>query len=66
MIYFKGLSLTRASTAGYFEMLQTFAGALVAWIVVRTATVTWSQAVAGGVLVLAVGMVQRAQASSGG
>lgn len=63
MIYFKGLSLTRASTAGYFEMLQTFAGALVAWIVVRTATVTWSQAVAGGVLVFAVGMVQRAQSS---
>jgi drug/metabolite transporter (DMT)-like permease len=63
LIYFKGLSMTRASTAGYFEMLQTFAGALVAWLVVRSATLTVSQLVAGLVLVFAVAMVQRAQAS---
>jgi drug/metabolite transporter (DMT)-like permease len=63
LIYFRGLALTRASTAGYFEMLQTFAGALVAWLVVRSATLTWSQGLAGIVLVFAVAMVQRAQAS---
>ena len=31
LIYFKGLQLTRASTAGYFEMMQTLAAVLITW-----------------------------------
>ena len=31
LIYFKGLELTRASTAGYFEMMQTLAAVVITW-----------------------------------
>jgi drug/metabolite transporter (DMT)-like permease len=64
VLYFKGLSLTRASTAGYFEMLQTLAGALVAFLVVRSASLAPHQLAAGAVLVVAVAMVQRAQSAA--
>jgi drug/metabolite transporter (DMT)-like permease len=64
LIYFHGLARTRASTAGYFEMLQTLAGAAVTWILFDQA-LAWYQVIAGAVLVFAVAMVQRAQASVG-
>ncbi len=60
LIYFEGLRLTRASTAGYFEMLQTLAAVCITWgffhAVLRT-----SQMIAGIVLMAAVVMVQKAQ-----
>src|SRR5205814_8151590 len=31
LIYFQGLRLTRASTAGYFEMMQTLAAVCITW-----------------------------------
>src|SRR4029079_12971957 len=31
LIYFQGLHLTRASTAGYFEMMQTLAAVCITW-----------------------------------
>src|SRR5204862_671463 len=31
LIYFEGLRLTRASTAGYFEMIQTLAAVCITW-----------------------------------
>src|SRR5205814_8854880 len=31
LIYFEGLRLTRASTAGYFEMMQTLAAVVITW-----------------------------------
>jgi drug/metabolite transporter (DMT)-like permease len=60
VIYFKGLELTRASTAGYFEMCQTLVAVAVTWGWFGAA-LAWYQAVAGGVLLVAVAMVQRAQ-----
>ena len=58
--YFKGLARTRASTAGYFEMMQTVIGAAIAWLWFD-GTLTVTQAVAGAVLIAAVAMVQRVQ-----
>ena len=63
LIYFEGLRLTRASTAGYFEMMQTLAAVCITWGFFH-ATLRWHQVVAGIVLMAAVSMVQRAQAAA--
>jgi len=58
--YFRGLSATRASTAGYFEMMQTVIGAAISWLWFD-GSLTWYQAIAAIVLICAVAMVQRVQ-----
>jgi drug/metabolite transporter (DMT)-like permease len=63
LIYFKGLELTRASTAGYFEMMQTLAAVVITWGFFGNA-LAWWQVIAGLVLIFAVAMVQRAQAAT--
>src|SRR2546429_5064622 len=63
LIYFEGLRLTPASTAGYFEMMQTLAAVCITWGFFH-ATLHWHQVVAGIVLMVAVAMVQRAQAAA--
>jgi drug/metabolite transporter (DMT)-like permease len=60
LIYFKGLELTRASTAGYFEMMQTLTAVLITWVGFGAA-LAWYQVMAAVVLMAAVVMVQRAQ-----
>src|SRR5579862_7141491 len=60
VIYFAGLRHTRASTAGYFEMLQTLAALVVTWGLFGDALAP-HQIAAGVVLVGAVAMVQRVQ-----
>src|SRR5438046_4164631 len=60
VIYFEGLRLTRASTAGYFEMMQTLAAVCITWGVFH-ATLQPHQVFSGLVLVAAVAMVQRVQ-----
>lgn len=60
LIYFKGLELTRASTAGYFEMMQTVVAVVISWWFFHYA-LTWYEVIAAVVLVVAVAMVQRAQ-----
>jgi drug/metabolite transporter (DMT)-like permease len=60
LFYFKGLELTRASTAGYFEMMQTLVAVVITWGFFNAALL-WYQAVAGIVLIGAVAMVQHAQ-----
>jgi DME family drug/metabolite transporter len=60
LLYFKGLSLTRASTAGYFEMLQTLAAVLITWGAFHEA-LSPLQVVAALALIGAVALVQRAQ-----
>ena len=60
LIYFRGLSMTRASTAGYFEMMQTLAAVVITWGVFGAA-LTWYQVIAAVVLIIAVSRVQRAQ-----
>ncbi len=60
LIYFEGLRLTRASTAGYFEMMQTLAAVCITWGVFH-ATLQLHQVFSGLVLVAAVAMVQRVQ-----
>src|SRR5213592_2520460 len=62
LIYFQGLHLTRASTAGYFEMMQTLAAVCITWGFFH-ASLHWHQVIAGMVLMAAVTMVQRAQAA---
>src|SRR6266513_734438 len=62
LIYFEGLRLTRASTAGYFEMMQTLAAVFITWGFFH-AGLHWHQVIAGIVLMAAVAMVQRAQAA---
>ncbi|HEX4638211.1 MAG TPA: DMT family transporter [Chthoniobacterales bacterium] len=62
LIYFRGLSLTRASTAGYFEMMQTLAAVCITWGFFHAA-LRPHQIVAGIVLMAAVAMVQRVQAT---
>src|SRR2546423_1343542 len=64
LIYFEGLRLTRASTAGYFEMMQTLAAVCITWGFFH-ATLQAHQIVAGVVLMAAVAMVQRVQANVG-
>jgi drug/metabolite transporter (DMT)-like permease len=60
VIYFRGLALTRASTAGYFEMMQTLASVVVTWGFFQ-ATLAWWQVIAAVVLIGAVAMVQYEQ-----
>jgi drug/metabolite transporter (DMT)-like permease len=60
VIYFRGLSLTRASTAGYFEMMQTLAAVIITWCFAGAALLWW-QVIAAIVLIAAVVLVQRAQ-----
>src|SRR6266566_2137902 len=64
LVYFEGLRLTRASTAGYFEMMQTLAAVCITWGFFH-ATLRAHQIVAGVVLMAAVAMVQRVQANVG-
>lgn len=61
LIYFEGLRLTRASTAGYFEMMQTLAAVVITWGFFHAA-LRWHQIVAGLFLMAAVAMVQHVQA----
>jgi DME family drug/metabolite transporter len=58
LIYFEGLRLTRASTAGYFEMMQTVAAVCITWGFFH-ATLHPHQVVAALVLMAAVAMVQK-------
>lgn len=60
LIYFEGLRLTRASTAGYFEMMQTLAAVCITWGFFHAA-LRPHQVVAALVLMAAVTMVQRVQ-----
>ena len=62
LIYFEGLRLTRASTAGYFEMMQTLAAVCITWGFFHAA-LRPHQVVAAIVLIATVAMVQRAQAA---
>ena len=64
LIYFAGLARTRASTAGYFEMMQTVCAVAITWGFFGAA-LAWYQIVAAGVLIGAVAMVQHAQAGIG-
>jgi drug/metabolite transporter (DMT)-like permease len=61
LIYFEGLRLTRASTAGYFEMMQTLAAVCITWGFFHAA-LRPHQIAAAIVLMAAVTMVQRVQA----
>lgn len=60
LIYFWGMRHTRASTAGYFEMAQTLAGAAISWMVFND-KLKIHQILAGCILLFAVTMLQRAQ-----
>jgi len=60
LIYFEGLRLTRASTAGYFEMMQTLAAVCITWGFFHAA-LRLHQVIAALVLMAAVAMVQRVQ-----
>ncbi|MBA2585083.1 MAG: DMT family transporter [Chthoniobacterales bacterium] len=62
LIYFEGLRRTRASTAGYFEMMQTLAAVCITWGFFH-ATLQPHQVVAAIGLMAAVAMVQKAQAA---
>jgi drug/metabolite transporter (DMT)-like permease len=62
LIYFEGLRLTRASTAGYFEMMQTLAAVCITWGFFHAA-LRPHQIIAAIILIAAVAMVQRAQAA---
>ncbi len=60
LIYFEGLRLTRASTAGYFEMMQTLAAVCITWGFFH-ASLHLHQVVAALVLIAAVAMVHHVQ-----
>jgi DME family drug/metabolite transporter len=60
LLYFQGLQLTRASTAGYFEMMQTLVAVVITWGWFG-ASLSPLQIVAAIVLIGAVAMGQRAQ-----
>jgi drug/metabolite transporter (DMT)-like permease len=60
LIYFQGLRLTRASTAGYFEMMQTLAAVCITWGVFR-ASLHVHQVAAAIILIAAVAMVHHVQ-----
>jgi drug/metabolite transporter (DMT)-like permease len=62
LIYFAGLARTKASTAGYFEMMQTLVAVVITWGVFHAA-LDVTQVIGAIVLVAAVAMVQRAQAT---
>src|SRR2546430_8204161 len=55
LIYFQGLHLTRASTAGYFGMMQTLAAACISWGVLP-ANLHLQQVIAAIVLIVAAAM----------
>jgi drug/metabolite transporter, DME family len=60
LIYFEGLRLTKASTAGYFEMMQTLAAVCITWGFFH-ASLHGHQVLAGVILMAAVTMVQKVQ-----
>ena len=60
LIYFQGLHLTRASTAGYFEMMQTLAAVCITWGFFH-ASLHPHQVIAAMVLIAAVAMVHHVQ-----
>jgi drug/metabolite transporter (DMT)-like permease len=60
LIYFQGLHLTRASTAGYFEMMQTLAAVCITWGIFH-ATLHAHQVIAALILIVAVAMVHHVQ-----
>jgi drug/metabolite transporter (DMT)-like permease len=60
LIYFQGLHLTRASTAGYFEMMQTLAAVCITWGFFH-ASLHPHQVIGAIVLIAAVAMVHRVQ-----
>jgi drug/metabolite transporter (DMT)-like permease len=60
LIYFQGLHLTRASTAGYFEMMQTLAAVCITWGFFH-ASLHPHQVMAAIVLIAAVAMVHYVQ-----
>src|SRR6478736_380623 len=60
LIYFQGLHLTRASTAGYFEMMQTLAAVCITWGFFH-ASLHPHQVIAAVVLIAAVAMVHHIQ-----
>jgi len=60
LIYFQGLRLTRASTAGYFEMMQTLAAVCITWGFFHASLHT-HQVIAAVVLITAVAMVHHVQ-----
>ena len=60
LIYFQGLHLTRASTAGYFEMMQTLAAVCITWGIFH-ATLYAHQVIAALILIAAVAMVHHVQ-----
>ncbi len=60
LIYFQGLRLTRASTAGYFEMMQTLAAVCITWGIFH-ASLYPHQVIAAVVLIIAVAMVHHVQ-----
>jgi drug/metabolite transporter (DMT)-like permease len=60
LIYYEGLRLTRASTAGYFEMMQTLAAVCITWGFFR-ASLHPHQVLAAMVLIGAVAMVHHVQ-----
>ena len=62
LIYFEGLRRTRASTAGYFEMMQTLAAVCITWGFFGAA-LRLHQIFAALILIAAVAMVQRVQSS---
>ncbi|MCE9575469.1 MAG: DMT family transporter [Deltaproteobacteria bacterium] len=64
LFYFRGLALTRASTAGYFEMMQTLVAVVITWGFFHAPLEVY-QVAAGLALIAAVAMVQRAQARVG-
>jgi drug/metabolite transporter (DMT)-like permease len=57
-LYFAGLARTRASVATFAEMAQTFASLIITWGVLGEA-LTLHQAVAGGLLLVAVFFINR-------
>src|SRR6266536_5910113 len=60
LIYFEGLRLTRASTAGYFEMMQTLAAVCITWGFFH-ASLYPHQVIAALILIAAVAMVHHVQ-----
>jgi drug/metabolite transporter (DMT)-like permease len=60
LIYFQGLHLTQASTAGYFEMMQTLAAVCITWGFFH-ASLHRHQIIAAIILVVAVAMVHHVQ-----
>ena len=60
LVYFQGLHLTQASTAGYFEMMQTLAAVCITWGFFH-AGLHPHQVIAAVILIAAVAMVHHVQ-----